>query len=259
MAGGVVWRAAARSLRKGTMRFMEQPRVVTALRAAAGVVESETSCYHHRASMWSSVSRSASTARDSAPQDGGLLRVLKSEIQHEKDDYEPPSTLARGPPQPFTIEDKPGKLEVTLRRAYGEEDIEVTCIFEPGMAPEEEGEDEYHDEDSEIPDQNVVHLTVSVTKRGEQPVLEFGCVVDKSNFSIGSVRYLEGKESKAEPVFDGPDFASLDENLQNQFKKFLEARGIDGNLADYLSDLMEDKEKREYSRWLQNIEAFVKK
>lgn len=105
MAGGVVWRAAARSLRKGTMRFMEQPRVVTALRAAAGVVESETSCYHHRASMWSSVSRSASTARDSAPQDGGLLRVLKSEIQHEKDDYEPPSVSVssldlKGIPEP---------------------------------------------------------------------------------------------------------------------------------------------------------------
>jgi complement component 1 Q subcomponent-binding protein len=57
----------------------------------------------------------------------------------------------------------------------------------------------------------------------------------------------------------GPVCRSLDENLQKQFKKFLEARGIDGNLADYLSDLMEDKEKREYSRWLQNIEAFVKK
>jgi hypothetical protein len=105
MAGGVVWRAAARSLRKGTVRFMEQPRVLTALRAAAGVVESETSCYHHRASMWSTVSRSASTARDSAPQDGGLLRVLKSEIQHEKDDYEPPSVSVssldlKGIPEP---------------------------------------------------------------------------------------------------------------------------------------------------------------
>ncbi len=105
MAGGVVWRAAARSLRNGTMRLMEQPRVVTALRAAAAVVESETSCYHHRASMWSSVSRSASTARDSAPQDGGLLRVLKSEIQLEKDDYEPPSVSVssldlKGIPEP---------------------------------------------------------------------------------------------------------------------------------------------------------------
>lgn len=104
MAGGVVWRAAARSLRKGTM-LMEQPRVVTALRAAAAVVESETSCNHQRASMWSSFSRSASTARDSAPQDGGLLRVLKSEIQHEKDDYEPPSVSVssldlKGIPEP---------------------------------------------------------------------------------------------------------------------------------------------------------------
>lgn len=51
----------------------------------------------------------------------------------------------------------------------------------------------------------------------------------------------------------------LDEQLQRQFKKYLDARGVNEELANYLLDLLEDKEQREYQRWLHNVEAFIKK
>jgi complement component 1 Q subcomponent-binding protein len=54
-------------------------------------------------------------------------------------------------------------------------------------------------------------------------------------------------------------FRSLDETLQKQFEKYLDERGINGELSNYLLDLLEDKEQREYIRWLKNIESFVKK
>lgn len=59
--------------------------------------------------------------------------------------------LAMGPPQPFKLEDKPGKLEVTLRRSFGQEDIKLTAMFQPGMGVE--GEE--FEEDEELPEQNV--------------------------------------------------------------------------------------------------------
>lgn len=104
-----------------------------------------------------------------------------------------------GPPQPFKLEDKAGKLEVTLWRSYGHEDIAVTAMYQPGMGVEGE-------EDEEIPEQNAVHLTVSIAKGPDSPVLEFGCVVQKNDFQIGSVHYVEEKGAK-EPTFDGPDFS----------------------------------------------------
>ena len=54
-------------------------------------------------------------------------------------------------------------------------------------------------------------------------------------------------------------FRQLDEHLQRQFKKYLDARGINEDLSNYLLDLLEDKEQREYQRWLQNVEAFIRK
>jgi complement component 1 Q subcomponent-binding protein len=52
---------------------------------------------------------------------------------------------------------------------------------------------------------------------------------------------------------------TLDESLQKQFERYLDARGIDGELSNYLLDLLEDKEEREYIQWLRNIEFFLTK
>jgi len=107
-----------------------------------------------------------------------------------------------GPPQPFKLEDKAGKLEVTLRRSYGQEDIALTAMFQPGMGVE--GEE--FDEDQESSEQNAVHLTVEIAKGSESPTLEFGCVLQKNDFQIGHVHYVEEKDAK-DPNFDGPDFS----------------------------------------------------
>jgi complement component 1 Q subcomponent-binding protein len=52
---------------------------------------------------------------------------------------------------------------------------------------------------------------------------------------------------------------ALDESFQKQFERYLDARGINGELSNYLLDLLEDKQEREYIRWLRNIEFFITK
>ena len=53
-------------------------------------------------------------------------------------------------------------------------------------------------------------------------------------------------------------FAELDEKVQDQFNNYLAERGVTNELGTYLLVMTEDKEQREYMRWLNNVTAFVK-
>lgn len=54
-------------------------------------------------------------------------------------------------------------------------------------------------------------------------------------------------------------YSELDEELRNEFDDYLSARGINESLTKYLKDLLPDKERREYMKWLKDVENFVRK
>ncbi len=62
---------------------------------------------------------------------------------------------------------------------------------------------------------------------------------------------------KAENVYPGPPFGSLDEDLQVLMERYLEERGITQALAVFVPDYIDMKEQREYLTWLSNVKAFV--
>ncbi|KAH0932277.1 hypothetical protein HID58_009394 [Brassica napus] len=51
--------------------------------------------------------------------------------------------------------------------------------------------------------------------------------------------------------------SDLDENLQKAFNKFLEIRGINPTITDFLADYLANKDKREHLRWLKDVKSFV--
>ena len=55
-----------------------------------------------------------------------------------------------------------------------------------------------------------------------------------------------------------PDAGDKFVRVQEEFHKYLEARGIDATLANYIAEVHVDKEQREYTRWLENVANFVK-
>ncbi|KAG0621154.1 hypothetical protein M758_4G273500 [Ceratodon purpureus] len=195
MAAATLLRRAAGPLRSAASKLLAQPLPLLPKPLPAAPLSTVSSTFF-------TPMRFATTQRETSSQDSSLLRILKDEIDHEAEEYEPSRGLAMGPPQPFKLEDKAGKLEVTLRRSYDHEDIALTAMYQPGMGVEGE---EYED-DEEIPEQNVVHLTVAITKGPDSPVLEFGCVLQKNDFQIGHVHFVEEKGAK-DPNFDGPDFS----------------------------------------------------
>lgn len=69
----------------------------------------------------------------------------------------------------------------------------------------------------------------------------------------------EDDEAFSEVPYQGPRFEELDGALQNEFLHYLDERGINRDLAIYLSALNFDKEQREYTSWLERVQKFVNK
>ena len=58
-------------------------------------------------------------------------------------------------------------------------------------------------------------------------------------------------------LYIGPQFETLDENLQAQFESYLAERGIATNLALFNPKYAEYQEQREDCNWLENVKSFV--
>jgi hypothetical protein len=222
-----------------------------------------------------------------------LLSVLKREIKHERSAYSPPSVVASGPPAPFTLVDAPGEAAVTLKREYrGGETITVDCSVnlqdalgpppgfeddddddedleeeaEEGKEGKEEGDDDDDDEDGDDDDEDPGDVAFNVTvSKASGPSLVFECVSDGTYVDVRHValetkpRAAGGEPNAADDdaAYSGPVFDELDEDLQDAFRSYLEARGVDEDLGEYLRWLLVDKEQREYTAWLEGVEAFV--
>jgi complement component 1 Q subcomponent-binding protein len=57
-------------------------------------------------------------------------------------------------------------------------------------------------------------------------------------------------EVKRRPVYGGPPFGDLDEELQLQMQEYLANRGINDALAGFVAEYIDYKEQAEYVRWL---------
>eukprot|EP00249_Psilotum_nudum_P008289 c21169_g1_i1 orf=238-1029(+) len=196
----------------------------------------------------------------SAVGDDELISTLSDEIEHEKENCRVAEEEKKPPPKPFSIKDKVGVEEVYLHRSYGQEDISIACLFQP--KEEEQAEDAGEDQEEEVDDEEQpapsVQMTVKVSKGGDDPYLEIVCHTSGEDPVIESVTF-KANVDVADLPYEGPTFSDLDDKVRDGFQKYLISRRIDGNLGSYLLNYMFHKEQREYSRWLQNIKAFIAK
>ena len=52
-------------------------------------------------------------------------------------------------------------------------------------------------------------------------------------------------------------FAELEDRLKVSFGDYLQERGVTAEMADYLVELLDDKEQREYMLWLKDVQKFI--
>ena len=215
---------------------------------------------------------------EASPPEGGergLSQVLGEELEHERTTYVPSEVVAKGPPEPFEMIETDGDCEITLVRAFGD-DEEIAVTFNATEDPYEEDEyfvsdadgaatNEAEDEDEDV----TIHFSVSVSRGDGHEGLEFSCATDGETVEVRNVRYEaiggggggeadEDDEDEYFSSYPGPNYDELYESVQEEFHKYLEARGIDATLANYIAEAHVDKEQREYTRWLENVANFVK-
>ena len=277
-----MFRAARHTLRRAATRaaFANAPAFPRAALAAGECAVASRSAPSAVAAVRASLCvrglHASSPAREEEPPSApsgerGLSQVLGEELEHERTTYVPSEVVVKGPPEPFEIIETDGDCEITLVRAYGD-DEEIAVTFNATEDPYEE--DEYFAETNETnetgeDDEDVtIHFTVSVSRGDGHEGLEFSCATDGETVEVRNVRYEslgsfgssdeQDDEDAYFSSYPGPNYDELDESVQEEFHKYLEARGIDATLANYIAEAHVDKEQREYTRWLENVANFVK-
>eukprot|EP00252_Welwitschia_mirabilis_P010043 TRINITY_DN23091_c0_g1_i1.p1 TRINITY_DN23091_c0_g1~~TRINITY_DN23091_c0_g1_i1.p1 ORF type:complete len:266 (-),score=47.85 TRINITY_DN23091_c0_g1_i1:254-1051(-) len=262
----VAMNSALRSLRSVTSSLLrnvacKQPRYLTS--AVASSLHSPLGNGGSELRQWNPILRmfsASSTAVSKPKSDENLLRVLDSEIECAVEDDTPLEESA-AKSIPFVIEDKPGEQSVILKRKFGNEDIKVEVLplgIGLGM---EDAEDDMEEEEGENNDEGELNLTVSISK-GDGPLVEFSCSAtigeEDVMINVNSVAMKDPKsEIPEDSAYEGPDFHDLDDELQKSLHEYLQTRGINANMVNYMFKYMNHKDNKEYLRWLNNIKNFI--
>ncbi|XP_077219688.1 uncharacterized protein At2g39795, mitochondrial-like [Tasmannia lanceolata] len=178
----------------------------------------------------------------SYPQDSkefhlGEKIIRKYDFDEEYDSDE--DSVQINPPKefPFKIFDEIGKQSITLERDFKGQSIQVQV--QPLVLSKRE------EEEKESWSQLNISLLVKVsTFLGIS--LEFYCTASSTHITVDRI---QGKLSDVGPVLVGPKF--VDEKFQKYLNNFLEVRGIDSSLANFLQDYMIWKDAKQYLAWLQ--------
>ncbi|XP_023004841.1 uncharacterized protein At2g39795, mitochondrial-like [Cucurbita maxima] len=176
--------------------------------------------------------------------EGSILRLLRNEIRYELERHPPDQPVTKF--GAFTIDERPGEQWIRLEREYGENEnikIEVT-MFDHARTPP--GEDV------------LLHITiiVNINKRDSSEVLEIMCSAWPNDLEIDRLLTRRGEKMPAQP-YAGPEFKELDDDLQNSLYDYLEARGVDDQLAVFLHKYVKNKDKTEFIRWMETVKAFI--
>ncbi|KAK9904699.1 hypothetical protein WJX75_000775 [Coccomyxa subellipsoidea] len=203
----------------------------------------------------------------SISQNGSHFRCFsRTLLSHQTDNYTKPELPDL--PEGWSLSEKEGNSKVSLTREVGEEAIQVDFVAREygNLSFDEDEEANEDDEDAEDDDDysdNSMTLEVAVMKENAEKALIFEVETDGEylrilDVSLESVREDEEPDDEdEETVYGGPVFTELDDKLQTAFVDYLEERGVNAELGRYILDFAEDKEQREYMKWLAGVKKFV--
>ncbi|KAK8954991.1 hypothetical protein KSP39_PZI002356 [Platanthera zijinensis] len=225
-----------------------------------------------------------SEMRRSALKDN-LLRILRTEITYEFEHRSPrlviyptniqsiaapfenstfsdsrlnPGSFLQSPTSfdSFFVEDNPGEQWIRLKRKYGEaEDIKIDATMFDGATPQRLPAAAGGEEEPRLH----ISLIVEVSKgEASGSVLQFVCSAWPDSLDVEKVFPVSRGPAALRP-FMGPHFKELDDELQAALRSYLEERGVNDDLAEFLHEYMENKDKTEVIRWMKNVEAYVMK
>ncbi|CUM63029.1 uncharacterized protein PRCAT00000591001 [Priceomyces carsonii] len=219
--------------------------------------------------------RFAYTTKASQTPENQLKEVLKSELKisntipNELDSIYSDYLNKSG----FTVEETSGNSNVQLiKEANGEIvrvffDIdEVTDIpIQDEMAEQEDLNEEVDSLESMLCN---VKILIENSTTGNGLLLNLFLQNSESSFLIDFAvykpevnAYLDNQVTRGEFLdkfqYQGPRFSDLDESLQATFESYLDSKGINNELAEFIISFSEFKEEKEYRKWLGDLAGFL--
>ncbi|VWU51338.1 mitochondrial acidic protein MAM33, putative [Hepatocystis sp. ex Piliocolobus tephrosceles] len=182
-----------------------------------------------------------------------LSEVVKSEVQHEKSNYEAPENIKKFlQTSGWKFEEQEGDVNMVLTKTV--DGMKIIIDFQLVSPFQAEGESEAQAE--------MTDFSVTVEKPNKQGGITFYCTTlqndEKFRYMIGNVKYYKNEEGKnSVSSYNGPEFEDLDDSLQTSLDEWLANLGVDSELCDFIDSCSIDKEQREYMSWLQNISNFI--
>ncbi|XP_077229194.1 uncharacterized protein At2g39795, mitochondrial-like [Tasmannia lanceolata] len=185
--------------------------------------------------------------------EGNILRILRTEIQYQNEYAIPKQPVTEF--GLFTVEDRPREQWIRLRGKYGEkEEIKVEVTMFDGLVSTSKSGDSNTGDDARLH----ISLIVDVSKGDDCDILEFICSAWPDSLQIQKV-FILGRGQTGGRAYMGPNFNELDDELQNSLQEFLEARGVNDDLAVFLHQYMMNKDQTELIRWMEVVKSFIEK
>lgn len=158
------------------------------------------------------------------------------------------------------LADEDFAMEKNTANQSGVRGGKVDVLPEDSIAPSDRAEGEEIDDGTADTPAYPVNLTITITKPGAK-ALEIRAIAQDSTIELQNIIFfpkealLDAQNTKeaeeARSLYIGPPAEELDAELQQMFYQYLEERGIDEELAAFLPEYMDQKEQREYVKWLE--------
>ncbi|KAF7316539.1 hypothetical protein MIND_00173200 [Mycena indigotica] len=203
-----------------------------------------------------------------------LLEKLHQELNHEISTSE---TGTEGQPEFLTafkqqgvweINDVPGNDEVLLTRKFGNETIRVMfSVADLHDYEEDDMESQANEQGEEEEPPIELRVSVSITKTSAPGALSVDLYCAEGAFHTANITFYKSSKMSTEltmesdfarrTLYSGPPFETLDVTLQGNFEAFLQERGLDSSLAEFVAEYAQFKEQEEYVEWLDSVGKFV--
>ena len=185
-----------------------------------------------------------------------LTSVLQKEIEAAKEDLTANEDNAefnefkKDIERLFKIEEEPGKTDVKMTRQHKSELITVT--FDCQDTSEEYSEPSDEEREDETDELELGVNFQATVEKGENKITAH-CTAGPQGLRV---RFMQKGDMNAENAYTGPEFSTLDESLQEELFKWLDDRRIDDDLSVFVHAFAQQKEHKEYLRWLQDMNSF---
>lgn len=189
----------------------------------------------------------------------GLSNASQAELSEEQQRSDRPEQPV--PPAGWEVSHVPGTTKFRLIKTFEDEKLEII------LSSVQEAKAPSGDSESSGSNTSSMGNIVLLVQKGSE-TMRFGLSIEDQELVLDTVGHFKdgavpkGDSPQAEMVrktlYPGPLIHELDSHFVDQFLNYLEVRGVDDNLAVFITEYAFWMEQQEYEGWLEAVANFTR-